>query len=156
MARQLGEDGHEVTIHDSASTLGDVDLGTFPVIFIAGSVHDHKHQELIVDFVIAHRGTLETARSAFLSVSLSAAMKDGAREAQSYVDGFVEESGWHPADVLLVAGALQYSEYDYFRQQIVRSILAEKDNRLDAERDHVFTEWEQVARFARSVVEKAK
>ena len=53
-----------------------------------------------------------------------------------------EESGWHPRDVLLVAGALQYSEYDYFRQQIVRSILAEKDNRLDAERDHVFTDWE--------------
>lgn len=156
IASRLGADGHEVTTYDSASTLGDTDLNAFGAIFVAGSVHDHEHQEAIIDFAIAHRDTLNATPSAFLSVSLAAAMKNGVQDAQSYVDGFVEETGWRPADVLLVAGALRQSEYDYFRQQIIKSIVAERDDRLDPERDCEFTDWNAVASFVWSVVEKAK
>ena len=155
IAARLAEDGHETRVHDSALTLGGLDLDAFDVIFAAGSVHDQRHQETIVNFAIAQRDRLDSIPSAFVSVSLSAAMKDGELEARRYVDAFIEKTGWRPADTLLVAGALRYSEYDYFRQQIVKFLVLDKDQSIDTEGDCEFTDWEEVARFARSFVAKA-
>jgi menaquinone-dependent protoporphyrinogen oxidase len=155
VASHLQELGHEVTCRDSSENLGNLDFNAFEAIFVAGSVHEQKHQETIADFVIARRALLERAPSAFLSVSLAAAMKDGMPEARSYIADFIAETGWQPADTLPVAGALRYSEYDYFRQQVVRDVIFKNDFRIDAERDYEFTDWEGVKSFAGNFVAKA-
>jgi len=74
-------------------------------------------------------------------VSLSVAM-DEMQEAQRYVDDFVKETGWQPADILLPAGALRYSEYDYFKQQIIKFMVMSKGKPGDTMQDHEFTDWE--------------
>jgi menaquinone-dependent protoporphyrinogen oxidase len=152
VAFQFENGGCTTVVHDSALPLGEIEIDAFDAIFVAGSVHNHAHQDSIVGFATAHSRVLNAIPSAFLSVSLSAAMKDGERDAKRYVDAFIRETGWHPPDVLTVAGALRYSEYDYFRQQIVKSIVHEKGDQFDAEADHEFTDWQEIDRLVQSVL----
>lgn len=156
VASHLEEIGHEVLCRDSSQNLGHIDMNAFDAIFVAASVHEDNHQETIVNFVIARRASLEKVPSAFLSVSLSAAMKDGMSEARNYIANFIRETNWQPADSLPVAGALRYSEYGYFRQQIVKDVIFKNDFRIDAERDYEFTDWQSVKSFAENFVQKAE
>jgi len=151
----LADQGHEAAVFDSALGLGNVGLDAFGAIIVAASVHDRVHQETIVDFIIAHRERLQATPSAFLSVSLSAAMEGGSMEARGYIDRIIRETGWHPTETLPVAGALKYSEYDYFRQQIVKDVVFKNDFRIDAERDYEFTDWQALKSFVQNFVEQA-
>jgi len=146
---------HEVTLNDSASSLGDLDLISFDAILLAGSVHNTTHQDSLVNFALAQRKKLGELPSALVSVSLSAAMKDGDKDARAYVDRFIEETGWRPDETHLAAGAIRYSEYDYFRQQIIKSIMSERGVDTDPEADHVFTDWRALDRFASAFIERA-
>jgi len=71
------------------------------------------------------------------------------------VDGFVSETGWQPDDILLAAGALRYSEYDYFKQQIIKFLVMRKDKAAETTQDHEFTDWDSVFNFADGFLEKA-
>jgi hypothetical protein len=70
--------------------------------------------------VIAHRKLLNAKPSAFISVSLSVVLEEGQTEAQKYVDRFVSVTDWQPHMTLLLGGALRFTEYDYFQEQIVK------------------------------------
>ena len=56
-------------------------------------------------------------------MSLSAAFSEGMADAQSYVEAFLASTGWKPTRSLPVAGALQYTEYDYFQEQVIEHIV---------------------------------
>ncbi len=154
LAAHVEKHGHEVSVYDTRSTKPDLDLNAFQSIFVAGSVHHGQHQESITSFVIAHRNELQAKPAALISVSLSVGMNE-LKEAQGYVDGFVSETGWQPEDVLLAAGALRYSEYDYFKQQIIKFLVMSKDKSAETTRDHEFTDWDDVFSFADRFLEKA-
>jgi menaquinone-dependent protoporphyrinogen oxidase len=64
---------------------------------------------------------LDTKPSAFISVSLSAVLERARTEAQKYVERFISVTGWRPRKTLLLGGALRFTEYDYFQEQIVNS-----------------------------------
>jgi len=155
LAAHLQERGHEVSVYDTRSTKPDLDLNAFQAIFVAGSVHHGQHQESIASFVIAHRNELQAKPAAFISVSLSVGMNE-MKEAQGYVDGFVSETGWQPEDILLAAGALRYSEYDYFKQQIIKFLVMSKDKAAETTQDHEFTDWDSMFSFADRFLEKAE
>ena len=81
----------------------------------------------ITSFVIAHREALGTKPSAFIiSVSLSAVLEGARTEAKKYVDSFVSVTGWRPRRILLLGGALRFTEYDYFQEQIVKFIVMKR------------------------------
>ena len=69
-------------------------------------MHQEYHQETITNFVMAHLKLLENKPSAFISVSLSAVLKE--TEAQKYLDRFAAMTGWRPRMTLLLGGALRY------------------------------------------------
>jgi menaquinone-dependent protoporphyrinogen oxidase len=144
--------GHEAQLHDSAALLGNIDIGAFAAIIIAASVHQHIHQEAVTAFVTAHRDRLNAKLTAFVSVSLSAALEDHL-EAQRYVDRFVAETGWRANRTLLVAGALRNTGYNYFEQQIVKHIVMKGGGPADTEHDYEFTDWEALSKFVDSFVE---
>ncbi len=154
LAAHVEKHGHEVSVYDTRSTKPDLDLNAFNAIFVAGSVHHGQHQEEITAFVIAHRKQLESKPAAFISVSLSVGMNE-MEEAQGYVDSFVSETGWQPDDVLLAAGALRYSEYDYFKRQIIKFLVVTQDKSAQTTQDHEFTDWDGVFSFADRFIEKA-
>ena len=153
-ATHISERGHQAELYDSAAPVSDLDLETYDAFIVAASIHQECHQETVINFVIAHREVLDTRPSAFISVSLSAVLEGGGTEAQKYVDSFVSTTGWRPRMTLLLGGALCFTEYDYFQEQIVKFIVM-KGGATSTGRDSEFTDWDDLANFVDSFLEAA-
>lgn len=149
------EQGHQVELRDSAALASGSDLDTFQAFILAASVHQERHQDAIINFAIAHHELLNIRPSAFISVSLSAALEDERVEAQKYVDRFVAVTGWSPRATLLLGGALRFTDYDYFQEQIVKFIVMKRGEAATTERDHEFTDWNALAKFVDRFLELA-
>ena len=115
-------------------------IGAFDAMIVAASVHEQDHQASAINFTAAHLDQLIRKPSAFVSVSLSAAMPNGQAEAQHYVDRFTAATGWSPAKALLLGGALRWSECDYFQRQVLKHILLKGDVNPGEDFNHEFTD----------------
>jgi menaquinone-dependent protoporphyrinogen oxidase len=146
---------HRVDLRDSAAPMSDLDLQLFHAFIIAASVHQQYHQDTITNFAIAHHKLLNAKPSAFISVSLSAVLERERPEAQRYVDHFVSVTGWKPSLTLLLGGALRFSEYDYFQEQIVKFIVMREGRAEPCQSDREFTDWKALAGFVDTFLERA-
>jgi menaquinone-dependent protoporphyrinogen oxidase len=101
---------------------------------------------------------LERIPTAFVSVSLSAALPDAESQsdAQSCADTFLRETGWHPDETSLVAGALLYTQYDYMKRLLMRLISQSYGRETDTSKDYVFTDWEALRAFVSGFVARLK
>jgi menaquinone-dependent protoporphyrinogen oxidase len=144
-AMRVRERGHETELVDGVALVADLNFEAYDACIIAASVHQEYHQEIITNFVIAHLKVLEDKPSAFISVSLSAVLEE--KEAQRYVDKFVAMTGWRPRMSLLLGGALRFTEYDYFQEQIVKFIVMKRRDPLSNMEDREFTDWDSLANF---------
>jgi menaquinone-dependent protoporphyrinogen oxidase len=149
IAARLHELGHDVHLFDAAS-FEDLHVGSYDKIIVAGSVHQQRHQESVEVFVMANLAELQKRPTFFLSVSLSAAFPDGMSEAQSYVNAFLVNTGWKPTQSLLIAGALRYDEYDYFKAQIIEHVVLKCREVEGAKGDYEFTDWDCLSRAVES------
>ena len=113
-----------------------------------------KHDEHVRDFVRRNRVALERLPSAFFSVSLAA--HGDMENARAYVENFEQETGWRPAHVGFFSGALRYRQYGLLKRLMMKKIVRDKpgDLSLDTSRDHEYTEWDQVKRFAEDFLER--
>lgn len=133
-----------------------IDVKEFDAYIIAGSVHGHHHQRELVEWISAHRTTLCTHPSAFVSVSLTAAEDtDEARAlCREMIDDLLDETGWTPTETLAVAGALQFEEYHLATRILMRLIAGRAERQtgrdIDFHHDTDYTDWEQVERFAQA------
>ncbi len=147
-ARHIRERGHEAELRDSADVASGLNLERFDAFIVAASVHHEYHQATVRDFVTAHRQALEAKPSAFISVSLSAVLEGAQPEAKKYAETFLAATGWHPARMLLLGGALRLTEYDYFQEQIVRFIVMKGGGpQAVGHDDREFTDWSALAAF---------
>lgn len=138
--------GHVAHVFDTAGSPAGLDVESYDKIVVAGSVHQKRHQDFVEDFVTAKLPGLQNKPALFLSVSLSAAFSEGIAEAQCYVDAFLADTGWKTAQSLLVAGALRYTEYDYFQEQVIEHIVL-KGHKVEAPKvDLEFTDWVSLLR----------
>jgi menaquinone-dependent protoporphyrinogen oxidase len=144
--------GHDAQLFDTAGNPADLHVDSYDKIVVAGSVHQQRHQESVEDFVTAKLADLRERPTLFLSVSLSAAFPEGLTEAQSYVDAFLAGTGWKPAQTLLVAGALQYTGYDYFQEQVIEHIVLKGHKVEGPKGDLEFTDWASLSRVIDSFV----
>jgi menaquinone-dependent protoporphyrinogen oxidase len=90
---------------------------------------------------------LDTKSSALISVSLSAVLERARTEAQKYVERFISVTGWRPRKTPLLGGALRFTEYEYFQEQIVKFIVMKRGDAPSAGRDREFTDWQALADF---------
>jgi menaquinone-dependent protoporphyrinogen oxidase len=132
----------------------DVPLDAYDAVIVGGSIHMGKHQDDVGDFVRENRGVLERLPSAFFSVSLAA--HGDMANAEAYVANFEQQTGWHPTKVGLFGGALLYREYGFLKRYMMKRIVRDKpgDVSTDTSRDHVYTDWDQVQRFAEDFLER--
>jgi menaquinone-dependent protoporphyrinogen oxidase len=151
VAARMHELGHDAHLFDTAS-LEETDVGSYDKVIVAGSVHQQRHQQSVEVFVMASSAELQGRPTLLLSVSLSAAFPDGISEAQSYVDEFLVSTGWKPTESLLVAGALRYDEYDYFKAQIIEHVVLKCREVAAAKGDYEFTDWDAIFRTVESFV----
>lgn len=133
-----------------------IDPSEFDAYVLAGSVHAGHHQHELVEWIAEHRTTLSAHPSAFVSVSLTAA--DDSDEARTtcraMIDDVLDQTGWLPATTLAVAGAFQFEEYNLptrvLMRLIARRVQHDTGRTVDVHHDTVYTDWEQLDRFAES------
>ena len=152
MADAIRGDGNDVALHDSKEVEMQTLTGPFDAIIVGGYVHAGDHQASLREFVKRNRELLDRVPSAFFSVSLAAADPDpeSMGDARAAAEKFTEQTGWHPARVELVAGALVFTQYNFFTRHLMK-LIAKHHGRteLDTSRDYDFTDWDAVERFAR-------
>jgi menaquinone-dependent protoporphyrinogen oxidase len=152
IGERIRELGHDAALQDSASLPADLDVGAYDAVIAAASVHQHRFQASLVHFVKERLEQLQAKPTAFVSVSLSTVLEGNQQEAQGYVDQFLAETGWHPTRTELVAGALVYTRYDFFKRQIMKLIVWRGGGPTDASQDFEFTDWDALSRFVDSFI----
>jgi menaquinone-dependent protoporphyrinogen oxidase len=138
--------------------LHPVDWTPYKHAFVVASVHAGHHEKEMIDFARRYAGELTERQTAFLSLTLSQAgaelasntlvQRETARgDALRMITDFMKETGWHPERVLPVAGALRYSQYNFFVKWIMKRIAHKAGFDGPATRDYEFTNWPAVDRF---------
>lgn len=149
IAERLRIRGHRVDLVDVATPAAQAATGLYQAAVLGGSVHQNKHQDALTAFAQRNREWLAAIPVAFFSVSLAAAMEDvtSRLEARRPVDAFAEETGLKPWVVRCVAGALMYTQYDYFKRLVMRLIASRRGGSTDTAHDHEYTDWADVEAF---------
>jgi menaquinone-dependent protoporphyrinogen oxidase len=153
LAEAIRSHGFEAVAVDLKKS-NDLRLDDYDAMIVGGSIHMGKHQEEVVDFVRTNRAVLERLPSALFSVSLAA--HGDTANAEAYITNFEQQTGWHPTKVGLFSGALLYRQYGFLKRWMMKRIVRDKPGEVstDTSRDHVYTDWDQVTRFAEDFVER--
>jgi menaquinone-dependent protoporphyrinogen oxidase len=154
MAQIATAQNHIVDVCDSAMPIR-LAKTSYDAVILGGSVHQGQHQMNLRNFVFENVATLNEVPCAFFSVSLSAAINEAMyqHEAQSYVSSFLEDVGWQPLERACFAGALKYSEYDYFKRMVLKMLAGQLTAGTVTARDTVYTDWEAVKTFTERFLE---
>lgn len=150
MGVALGARGHDVELLDAAHPQPALELERFEGVIVGSPIYVGKYLPPIVRWVREHRALLERVPSAFFSVNLAIASRtsDGLAETQPIADAFFAKTGWRPARVALLAGALPYTRYNFLIRFVMRRIAGKAGGDTDTSRDHEYTDWAAVERFA--------
>ncbi len=95
---------------------------------------------------------LNSVPSAFVSVSMliRSEFEEERRRRRSFRTP-APESGWTPGTIHHAAGALRYTEYDFFKRWIIRRMAEHENAPTDVTRDHEFTDWTALSGFVRGL-----
>ena len=139
--------GHLVTLTDS--TGNPPFPAGYDVVLIGASIHMHKYQSSVFNYVKDNAETLNEITSGFFSVSLAAASDDPEeqKELAGITKAFKDDTGWKPVDVEQMAGALLYTKYDFFKKLIMRMIAKREGRSTDTSGDYEYTQWAKVKAF---------
>ena len=69
-------------------------------------------------------------------------------EAMRYSDNFLAQTGWQPGLTKTFAGSVKYTQYNFVTRYIMKLISRREGGSTDTSRDHEYTDWESVERFA--------
>jgi menaquinone-dependent protoporphyrinogen oxidase len=168
IAERIADDlrlrGIDVHLQNVRETRGPIPWDTYGAVCLAASVHIGHHEPEMIAFVRAHRGELVRASAAFVSVTLSQAgvqdphatpeqRRRAVEDVEQMIATFVRESGWQPAHLLPVAGALMYRRYNFLIRFIMKRIARKAGAPTDAGRNYEFTDWNALDQFVeRSLV----
>ena len=154
IADAMREAGAEVVVRD-VTAVSDEDVAGADAFVVGGPLYRTHHPRELVDWIKAHRSQLAERPSALFSVSLTASEdSDEARSAtQKCIDDLIDETGWTPDRTTTIAGALQYTQYDFFTRTLMRLIMRREGHPADPHKDHEYTDWDAVARFGRELTE---
>ena len=163
IAAELRSQSVDADVFNVRRLHAQLDWASYSTACIAASVHAGHHEPEMITFVKNHRFDLERLSAAFLSVTLSEAgaedvtqsferRQQSAADAHRMVGVFVEETGWRPAHALCVAGALNYSRYNFFIKLVMKHIARKAGAPTDTSRDYEFTDWPALDQFVEGVV----
>jgi menaquinone-dependent protoporphyrinogen oxidase len=133
-----------VSINDAAH----VDLMLFDKIVIGASIRYGKHSPHIYQFIKMNQPILENKANAFFSVNLVARKPSKNKPvANPYLKKFLKQITWHPKEVAVFAGKIDYQKYSNIERQIIRAIMWITNGPTDLKTIVEFTDWEQVKAF---------
>jgi menaquinone-dependent protoporphyrinogen oxidase len=72
-------------------------------------------------------------------------------EEKKIVEKFLNETGFRPSDTRIFAGALPYSQYNFFIRFIMKRIAGKAGGDTDTSKDYEYTDWKEVSRFVETL-----
>ena len=153
LCSQLNELGTDTAMIDLNRT-DDIEWQLYDRVIIGASIRYGHFHPALDRFVKKHAAVLQSMPSAFFSVNL-VARKPEKRSPQtnSYTRKFLLRSPWQPDSCAVFAGALRYPRYGWFDRFMIRLIMKMTGGETDTRKEVVYTDWEQVAGFAREIVQ---
>lgn len=150
----LQDENHKVVIADA--TEEPPNPSDFDATLIGGSIHMHKYQSSIYNYIMENINELNNKPSAFFSVCLAVAsdIDEEHQEAHDIAEKFLKQTGWKARAISHIAGALKYTQYDYFKRLIMRMIAKKQGGDTDTSQDHEYTDWNAVKAFVLDFVRK--
>ncbi len=153
VARFLGDtlrsDGASADVIDARSAWPSPD--DYDAVIVAASVHAGGYQRAVRRWVRAHAQALNDKPNAFVSVCLAVLQHEPkvAQELAAIVDRFLTSTGWRPSVTKHVAGALRYSQYNWFTRKAMVRIVRKAGGDVDTSRDYEYTDWTDLRAFAK-------
>lgn len=143
----LREAGHAVTVAEVPAE--GVAVADQDAVLVAGSLHVGRFQPGLVRFVRRHIAELDARPSAFIAVSLAAAGEnpDDWEGLKECLARFEHETGWTPRAVHHAAGAIRYSQYDFFKRLALKYIAARRGRTTTTAQDYDLTDYDALRRF---------
>lgn len=141
--------GDIATVQDSGAPW-ETDPAEYSAVIVAGSVHAGTFQRSLRGWVKAHRAALHERPTAFVAVCLAVLSRTPKVEHDlaATLRRFFDETGWTAGESKIVAGALLYTKYPWWKRWLMRRIVAKAHGDVDTSRDYVYTDWEDLDAFA--------
>jgi menaquinone-dependent protoporphyrinogen oxidase len=149
IAERLRIRGHRVDLVDTATPATEAVTPVYLGALLGGSVHQQKHPASLLHFVKRNRAWLSALPCAVFSVSLAAALDDidSRIEVQRALKEWLDDAELTPVLTRCVAGALKYTQYDYFKRVVMRMIARQRGQSTDTSKDTEYTDWNDVEEF---------
>jgi len=153
IAATLERRGCAVELRDAASERPALPLEQYTAVVAGCSIIAKGHQPAIERFVRQNVATLNRVPSAFFQVSASAGSKDarGRQAAERLLEEFVRSHDWMPILSASIAGAINFTRYNFLLRWYMKRASAKHGGTTDTSRDHEYTDWAQVDRFALAI-----
>ena len=146
IAAELRRSGHTVELADAlAGPLPPVQ--DYNAVVLGSRVQFGTHASSIIDYIIANRDALLEIPSYFFSVSMSS-VGTSVSDPQGYLEKLFAATQWRPSEAVALAGGLPYRRYGFLLRMIMKLISGHNGHATDTRRDHEYTDWTKVQRFA--------
>ena len=128
---------------------GAMALPDFDGLILVAPVHAQAHHPAARRFLVEHAQALTRLPCALVSVSLHAASGEAEdiEEMRQYVDVLCSETRWNPRAIHHAAGALRFTEFDFFKSWMARRLVKALDMPVDPRKDVEFTDWPALYAF---------
>lgn len=128
-------------------------LKNYNLIVIGSCVRYGKHSSEVYDYVVKNKNDLNSIKSAFFSVSLSASKKNKNNSTTNpYVKKFVQLVPWEPDLIEVFAGKLDFSKYSFVDRVMIKFILLISRGLINYNNPLEFTNWKKVNNFAKKLI----
>lgn len=144
MEEVLEDAGYKATIADV--TEEPPQPHKYDAVLIGSSIHIHRYHDGVKHYISLYKDELNKKPSAFFSVCMAVAsqIEKEHEEVHKLAKDFLEGAGWTPTIVWHIAGALKYTQYDYFKRLVMRMIASKQGGATNTDQDHEYTDWEAV------------
>lgn len=133
---------------------GELQWTDYDRVVIGASIRYGHFHSSVDAFVKKHQQFLNNTPSAFFSVNLVARKPEKCSpQTNSYTRKFLLNSPWKPDHSAVFAGALRYPRYGWLDRAMIRLIMKMTGGETDVRKEVVYTDWQQVERFAREIVQ---
>lgn len=145
--------GHAATLA-RIEEAGMIDVAKFDKIVIGASIRYGKHRPSVFEFIEANLPLIDSKPNAFFTVNIVARKPEKSRpETNPYLRKFLQKTPWRPSLLEVFAGRLDYPRYRPLDRMMIRFIMRLTNGPTDPSTVVEFTDWSQVARFARTIAE---
>jgi menaquinone-dependent protoporphyrinogen oxidase len=157
LARELQAGGARVELLNAADQQASAtDLAGFDKVVLGASMHAGTIEKELVSYIRANSAALHSRTCHFFLVLMAAATEDLQIRKRELQDAENMVRRQLPIDVgpmEMIAGALSYTKYNWFIKWTMKRISAKYGGATDTSRDHEYTDWDQVRRYAQQLLQ---